>query len=143
MNVNAYSVDSQHIPWVFSYMKVLFCIFLYTKMISNILVGTPTIASVICKIKTTKMIWKEHPHFLYVRGWLLTSSIEQAMFWRGELVLQSHFTDEASWGSVWLSQWPKVTELLSKGARIWTFVCLFPRSMIFLLFHTPSLGEKL
>lgn len=124
------------ITWIFSYKKVLFCRFLYTKMMSNIFVGTPTVASIIYKIKT-KVILKEHPHFLCVREWLLTSSI-----WAGHVlkrILQNHFTDEESWGSVWLSQWPKVTELLSKGARIWTFIYLFPRRRIFLLFHTPKI----
>lgn len=69
-------------------------------------------------------------------SWLVAS--EQAMFWREELMFQNHFTDEESWGSVGLSQWPKFTELLSMDARIWTFASfqgtwfsyyfIFPRS---------------
>lgn len=69
-----------NITWIFSYKKVLFCRFLYTKMMSNIFVGIPTVASVIYKRKT-KVILKEHPHFLYVREWLLTSSI-----WAGHVL---------------------------------------------------------
>lgn len=93
------------ITWIFSYKKVLFCRFLYTKMMSNIFVGTPTVASVIYKIKT-KVIFKEHPHFLCVREWLLTSSI-----WAGHVLERTNITKQFyRWGKLRLSVIKSMTQ---------------------------------